>query len=61
MNTHPTSADGLRTPTRSGTVGEDVLRVHELTGADDPRPKCGAGKGEPVDEWLRAVNCPDCR
>ncbi|MGW1837727.1 hypothetical protein [Streptomyces sp. NPDC002067] len=45
---------------RAGTVGEDVLRVHELTDGADPRPKCGAGKGETVDEWLRAVNCPDC-
>ncbi|GAA3176721.1 MULTISPECIES: hypothetical protein [Streptomyces] len=49
------------TAPRCGTVGDDVLRVHELIGTDNPRPKCGAGHGEPVDEWLRAVNCPDCR
>ncbi|MGW1835823.1 hypothetical protein [Streptomyces sp. NPDC002067] len=49
------------TATRAGTVGDDVLRVHELTDTDEPRPKCGAGEGERVTEWLRAVNCPDCR
>ncbi|WP_185993969.1 hypothetical protein [Streptomyces benahoarensis] len=57
MTDQPTREDAPR----SCTVGEDVLRVHELVGADDPRPKCGAGEGETVDEWLRAVNCPECR
>ncbi|WP_185994012.1 hypothetical protein [Streptomyces benahoarensis] len=49
------------TTARAGTVGADVMRVHELVGTNDLRPKCGAGKDEPVDEWLRAVNCPDCQ
>ncbi|MFD9815409.1 hypothetical protein [Streptomyces sp. NPDC059080] len=57
MTDQPTHED---TPL-SGTVGENVLHVHELIGTDNPRPKCGAGEGQTVDEWLRAVNCPDCR
>ncbi|WP_405743527.1 hypothetical protein OG422_16545 [Streptomyces sp. NBC_01525] len=61
MDSLPAHGDAPRTPPRSGTVGEDVLRVHALVGTDDPRPQCGAGEGQPVDEWLRAVNCPDCR
>ncbi|MFD9812499.1 hypothetical protein [Streptomyces sp. NPDC059080] len=61
MNAHPASHHTPPAPPRAGTVGDDVLRVHELIGADDPRPQCGAGKDEPVDEWRRAVNCPDCR
>ncbi|WP_399090481.1 hypothetical protein ACGH2B_18265 [Streptomyces sp. BBFR2] len=61
MDDHSAQRDGSPAAPRAGTVGEDVLRVHELTGTDDPRPKCGAGAGEPVDEWLRAINCPNCR
>lgn len=39
----------------AGTVGDDVMTVHRLT---DGKPACGAvGK---VDEWQRAVTCPDC-
>ncbi|MEU3714413.1 hypothetical protein [Streptomyces catenulae] len=48
------------TAPRAGTVSNDVMTVHELTDDADPRPKCGAGDGERVTEWLRAVNCPDC-
>lgn len=55
---HP-QLDPETTP-RAGTVGDDVLRVHELTGTDNPRALCGAGDGERITEWLRAVNCPDC-
>lgn len=39
----------------AGTVGEDVLTVHEIR---DGKPKCGV-PGD-VTEWCRRVNCPDC-
>ncbi|GAA3187080.1 MULTISPECIES: hypothetical protein [Streptomyces] len=48
------------TTPRAGTVGEDDTSVHELTDTETPRPRCGAGDGERITEWLRAVNCPDC-
>ncbi|MET7361077.1 hypothetical protein ABZS76_21890 [Streptomyces sp. NPDC005562] len=52
----------------AGTVGEDVMTVHKLTGPlDDPRRTaelktvCGAGRtGDEKDVWARAVNCPRC-
>ncbi|MFI6350505.1 hypothetical protein [Streptomyces sp. NPDC050560] len=51
-----------------GTVGEDVMTVHELRWRRDRHgalflwPKCGAGRrGELVTEWLRPVNCADCK
>lgn len=52
----------------AGTVGEDVLTVHKLTGPlrDERRSKelksvCGAGKAsDEKDVWARAVNCPRC-
>lgn len=38
-----------------GTVGDDVMTVHKVW---DGKPVCGeSGK---VDEWCRAVNCPEC-
>ncbi|MGW1840361.1 hypothetical protein [Streptomyces sp. NPDC002067] len=57
---HPQLDTETKAP-RAGTVGADVKTVHELTDDATPRPKCGAGKDERVTEWLRAVNCPDCR
>ncbi|MCZ0974978.1 hypothetical protein O1L55_34490 [Streptomyces albulus] len=44
----------------SGTVGDDVMTVHELVWVPGKqRPKCGDGapkdRGE---EWFRRVNCP---
>ncbi|MEN8655330.1 hypothetical protein ABCR94_33305 [Streptomyces sp. 21So2-11] len=52
----------------AGTVGEDVMTVHKLTGplSDPQRAKelksaCGAGKASDAkDMWARAVNCPRC-
>ncbi|MEU5714338.1 hypothetical protein AB0G71_00845 [Streptomyces sp. NPDC020403] len=52
----------------AGTVGEDVMTVHKLTGPfDDPersrevKSVCGAGEaGDEKDVWARAVNCPGC-
>ncbi|NGO14923.1 hypothetical protein G5C60_46875 [Streptomyces sp. HC44] len=40
---------------RTGTAGENLLKVHRLR---DGRPFCGA-RGE-VTEWRRAVSCFDC-
>ncbi|WEB40776.1 hypothetical protein MOV08_16815 [Streptomyces yunnanensis] len=46
----------------AGTVGNDVITVHELVWAgEDQRPKCGdGGPDDEVVEWLRPVNCIDC-
>ncbi|MFF2812276.1 hypothetical protein ACFVT2_34905 [Streptomyces sp. NPDC058000] len=46
----------------AGTVGDDVITVHELIWADGTqRPKCGDGTPEDqVEEWIRRVNCPYC-
>lgn len=51
----------------SGTVGESVLTVHKVHTQHDQHgdpfvwPICGADKkGDPVTEWLRAVNCAAC-
>ena len=38
-----------------GTIGDDVMTVHALV---DGKPKCGeSGR---VDQWQRAVTCPEC-
>ncbi|MEW1654873.1 hypothetical protein [Streptomyces sp. NPDC093707] len=46
----------------AGTVGVDVMTVHELVWvAEKQRPKCGDGDPEGrVEEWIRRVNCPYC-
>ncbi|MEU3450382.1 hypothetical protein AB0H29_24615 [Streptomyces thermolilacinus] len=49
----------------AGTVGEDVLTVHDLRvldeRAEERRAVCGAGKPEDeTDEWARVVNCRAC-
>ncbi|AIA00668.1 hypothetical protein DC74_140 [Streptomyces noursei] len=46
----------------SGTVGDDVMTVHELVWvAGEQRPKCGDGAPKDrVEEWFRRVNCPYC-
>ncbi|MEK2474153.1 hypothetical protein [Streptomyces noursei] len=47
---------------RTGTVGRDVLTVHELIWVGDAlRPRCGdAGLEDEAVEWRRSVNCPEC-
>ncbi|GGU87926.1 hypothetical protein GCM10010211_62810 [Streptomyces albospinus] len=56
----------IDTPARedvtAGTVGDDVLTVHELvTAGEGLGAKCGAGGLDTqAVEWLRAVNCPAC-
>ncbi|MER6052301.1 hypothetical protein ABT168_33495 [Streptomyces sp. NPDC001793] len=46
----------------AGTVGNDVITVHELLRVGEaPRPKCGdGGPDDEVIEWLRPVNCRAC-
>lgn len=52
----------------AGTVGEDVMTVHKLTGpytdyrrANELKSVCGAGRdSDQKTVWMRAVNCPDC-
>ncbi|MFD9813952.1 hypothetical protein [Streptomyces sp. NPDC059080] len=57
---HPQPAKEMAA--RAGTVGKDVVAVHELVPVDgNLRPKCGAGEEEnEIYEWMRAVNCADC-
>ncbi|AIA00584.1 hypothetical protein [Streptomyces noursei] len=46
----------------SGTVGDDVMTVHEPVWASGAqRPKCGDGASEDrAEERFRRVNCPYC-
>ncbi|WEB42483.1 hypothetical protein MOV08_26685 [Streptomyces yunnanensis] len=46
----------------AGTVGDDVITVHEFVWVGEvQRARYGeGGQGDEAVEWLRPVNCPDC-
>ncbi|WP_327236347.1 hypothetical protein OG349_22670 [Streptomyces sp. NBC_01317] len=58
-------ADAQTTQYVAGTVGDDLLTVHEfkvVTDGDDHttlEPVCPVANVDPT-QWLRAVNCPHC-